>query len=534
MINRVWYKFLHSSMRRGIPNVISLSETELKIRNLLVDYCNHYNASHQDKPLTLRITGGWVRDKLLGYDSHDIDIAVNHLSGEEFVHNFQKYLKTKDPQFSVNHVHTIKMNPEKSKHLETCTTKLYGIDLDFINLRSEEYAHDSRVPTIEFGTLLQDALRRDATLNALFYNLNEEKIEDFTERGMNDLDNGILRTPLPPIKTFLDDPLRILRLIRFASKFNFAIEPETLDAMREKHNQQALLTKISKERIEIELRKILTSHNPSYGLQLINYCDLSKSIFFVEELKKEFDVYQLELALSKIPHQINVASTIYLTFEQLILNSKIKSVFKKFVVDSDMRFNFWLSVILHPYSIVTTKSKDIYNQYLRLGLMAKKSDITKISAIAMTSNKTLKRYFSNPDSVKRSDLGIYLRRFPEYIDLNLIVQCYLECVDAIRVETPVEIPVPNHSVQCTSDQVKTIQGVIHKYESLYSTIDSLDLSQVHLMKPLLDGNQLVKYLQRKPGPWMKPAMDNVLVWQLDHPQGTKEECIEFIKSNTVE
>lgn len=268
------------------------------------------------------------RDKLLGYDSHDIDIAVNRLSGEEFVHNFQEYLKRKDPQFSVNHVHTIKMNPEKSKHLETCTTKLYGIDLDFINLRSEEYAHDSRVPTIEFGTPLQDALRRDATLNALFYNLNEEKIEDFTERGMDDLENGVLRTPLPPVKTFLDDPLRILRLIRFASKFNFAIEAETMDAMREKHNQQALLTKISKERIEIELRKILTSHNPSYGLQLINYCDLSQSIFFVEELEKEFDDYQLELALSKIPHQVNVASAIYLTFEQLILDSKSNQYFE--------------------------------------------------------------------------------------------------------------------------------------------------------------------------------------------------------------
>ena len=513
-----------------IPNVISLSETELKIRNLLVDYCNYYNASHRDKPLTLRITGGWVRDKLLGYDSHDIDIAVNHLSGEEFVNNFQEYLKRKDPQFSVNHVHTIKMNPEKSKHLETCTTKLYGIDLDFINLRSEEYAHDSRVPTIEFGTPLQDALRRDATLNALFYNLNEEKIEDFTERGMEDLDKGILRTPLPPVKTFLDDPLRILRLIRFASKFDFAIEQETLNAMREKHNQLALLTKISKERIEIELRKILTSHNPSYGLQLINYCNLSKCIFFVEELKKEFDVYELELALSKIPHQVTVASAIYLTFEQLILESKIKSVFKKFLADGDTRFNFWLAVILRPYSVVTTKSKDIFHQYLRLGLMARKSDITRVSTIELTSSEILQSYFRDPNSVRRSDLGTYLRHFPGYLDLNLIVQSYLECVDAIQVETPVEIPVPNHRVQCTSDQEKLIQSIINKYESLYSTIESLNLSEVHLLKPLLDGNQLVKYLNRKPGPWMKQAIDSVLVWQLDNPRGTKEQCIEYIKS----
>lgn len=116
------------------------------------------------------------------------------------------------------------------------------------------------------------------------------------------------------------------------------------------------------------------------------------------------------------------------------------------------------------------------------------------------------------------------------MDLNLIVQCYLECVDAIRIETPVEIPVPNHSVQCTSDQVETIQSIINKYESLYSTIDSLNLSEVHLMKPLLDGKQLVKHIQRNPGPWMKPAMDNVLLWQLDNPLGTKDQCLEYLKS----
>ena len=85
--------------------------------------------------------------------------------------------------------------------METCTTKLFGVDIDFVNLRSEEYTHDSRVPSIEFGTPEQDAVRRD-TLNALFYNLNQGEIEDYTKRGLSDLQNGILKTPLAPIKTF--------------------------------------------------------------------------------------------------------------------------------------------------------------------------------------------------------------------------------------------------------------------------------------------------------------------------------------------
>ncbi|KAI5962068.1 CCA1 [Candida pseudojiufengensis] len=515
-------KLLYESMKSNVTRSIQLTDTEHNIRNTLVKYCNHYNQTNHNKPLTLRITGGWVRDKLLGYDSHDIDIAVNNLTGEEFVHGLQNYLRTNEPELSMNHVHTIKMNPQKSKHLETCTTKLYGIDLDFINLRSEEYTDDSRVPSIEFGTPLQDALRRDATLNALFYNLNEQEIEDFTGKGMEDLTNGVLRTPLPPIKTFLDDPLRILRLIRFASKFNFLIDSETLDAMKEKHNQEALSTKISKERIEIELRKILTSSNPGYGLQLINYCDLTSIIFFVKQLKNEFESDELERSLQQIPHHVNIASSIYLTFEQLILKSSIKHIFQKFLKDPDMRYNFWLSIILNPY--VNVSSKDIFSQFLRLGLTAKKSDIVKITTINLASHDILKN-----DSNIRSDWGIYLRQFSSFYDLNLLVQCFLECVNAIKVDIPHEIPIPNHKLQTSDSQRSIILGVITKYESIFDKITKMNLLDVYLMKPLIDGTSLSKHFQMKPGPWLKPATEEVLKWQLDHPNGSKDECLEYIK-----
>ena len=340
-------------MKRPVSNSIVLTTTEEKIRNVLVGYCDYYNKTNNDS-LELRITGGWVRDKLLGNESHDIDIAVNHLTGEEFVNGLHDYLRQHEPELSMNHVHTIKMNPEKSKHLETCTTKLFGVDIDFVNLRSEEYTHDSRVPSIEFGTPEQDAVRRDATLNALFYNLNQGEIEDYTKRGLSDLQNGILKTPLAPIKTFLDDPLRIIRLIRFASKFNFVVESETLNAMKEEHNKSALLTKISKERIEIELRKILTSNNPGYGLQLINYVDLASSIFYVPELAKEFDNESLEKARSQLARHMEIASLIYPNFKQTINNSteKFKNEFAALMANDDYKNVFLLSVILHPYTNV--------------------------------------------------------------------------------------------------------------------------------------------------------------------------------------
>lgn len=104
--------------------------------------------------------------------------------------------------------------------------------VDLVNLRKEEYAEDSRIPVMEFGTPEEDALRRDLTINALFYNINEDKVEDFTKMGIEDLKNGFIRTPLEPYTTFKDDPLRILRVFRFASRYSFKCDPEIIECVK--------------------------------------------------------------------------------------------------------------------------------------------------------------------------------------------------------------------------------------------------------------------------------------------------------------
>ena len=104
--------------------------------------------------------------------------------------------------------------------------------IDLVNLRKEDYAADSRIPEkIEFGSPKEDALRRDLTINSLFYNINEVTVEDFTEKGLEDLKNEIIRTPLPAYETFNDDPLRVLRVFRFASKYGFEVHETILEAI---------------------------------------------------------------------------------------------------------------------------------------------------------------------------------------------------------------------------------------------------------------------------------------------------------------
>ena len=135
-----------------------------------------------------------------------------------------------------------------------------------MNLRSEEYGEESRVPEIKIGTPEQDAYRRDLTINSMFYNINQGIIEDFTGRGLIDLKNKEANTPLQPLKTFVDDPLRVLRTIRFAQRFNLKISEDIYEAARDPKVRQAFEHKVAFERIMVEMDKIFSNYSPHIAL----------------------------------------------------------------------------------------------------------------------------------------------------------------------------------------------------------------------------------------------------------------------------
>jgi tRNA nucleotidyltransferase (CCA-adding enzyme) len=190
------------------------------------------------------------------------------MNGEPFAQHLKNYMISNG--FKMSHVSKISVNPEKSKHLETATARIFDLDVDFVNLRSETYHEDSRNPMIEFGTPLEDALRRDITINALFFNLHTDQVEDFTGHGLKDLECGIIRTPLSALNTFLDDPLRVLRVIRFASRFNYNLSEDIMEAVKDPSLRIAFDRKISRERIGVEMEKMLKGPHPHRSLQIIN------------------------------------------------------------------------------------------------------------------------------------------------------------------------------------------------------------------------------------------------------------------------
>lgn len=259
-------------------DVISLSEKEEQIFSLLKDCCQHY----QLNDVTLRIAGGWVRDKILGLTSEDCDIAIDTMMGEKFALIFLEFLKYRGiPTSSYGVIHA---NPTKSKHLETATLSLLGYPLDFVNLRSEEYTSSSRIPNqISFGTPYQDAMRRDFTVNSLFLNLNTSLLEDWTRFGFEDLEDGLMRTPLPAEQTLIDDPLRILRGIRFATRFAFRLHSDFQRTVTDSSLISKLfMEKISRERVGDEISKILEDNRHSLqGMEMIRDLGIMGLIFRV-------------------------------------------------------------------------------------------------------------------------------------------------------------------------------------------------------------------------------------------------------------
>jgi poly(A) polymerase len=216
----------------------------------------------QKNAIEAYVIGGFVRDLLLHRPSKDIDVVVLG-NGIEFAELLGAQMKTKVNVF---------------KNFGTAMLRYNDLELEFVGARKESYRSDSRKPIVENGSIQDDQLRRDFTINALAISLNQENygalIDPFN--GVEDLDNRIIRTPLEPEVTFSDDPLRMMRAIRFASQLNFSIDPSALTAIRKQKDRIGI---VSKERITDELNKIILSPIPSVGFNYLFDTGLLQLIF---------------------------------------------------------------------------------------------------------------------------------------------------------------------------------------------------------------------------------------------------------------
>ncbi|KAL4998607.1 hypothetical protein BDV10DRAFT_201264 [Aspergillus recurvatus] len=512
------------------PPTIQLTPSEKTLKDLLLDVaqyiqnCNTANGHGDGTETVLRFTGGWVRDKLLGVGSQDIDVAINNMTGYQFGTMLKRYLdipenvekyKGQNGEKELS-LHKIEANPEKSKHLETVTTKIFGFDVDLVNLRKEAYDENSRTPQMEFGTAEEDALRRDATINALFYNLNESKVEDLTGRGLDDMRDEIIRTPMEPYQTFKDDPLRVLRLIRFASRLGFRIDEDTENAMQHGDIGTALKLKISRERVGIEVQKMLQGPDPRGALHIIDRLNLYPIIFANYQDDATADSSTWSLAYNAL-HRF---------FSREGDSEDASRVRALLVRDPLEAYYSWVIVAFAPWSAVPTRIQETKPVPPRMAEAARDS--------LRADNRTV-------NILKQT--GTHWRNI---IDVKTaLVQDRMEGT-AAEIRQQVGLHIRSWSAEwrfCVllSFLQEIMQGgefvqVVQSYDQFLSYIVEQDLQDVCELKHIVKGDEIMKAFEtKKKGPWVSNALKLVTEWQLLHPGvQDKEGVLKYLQSKREE
>ncbi|TPX53215.1 hypothetical protein SeMB42_g00895 [Synchytrium endobioticum] len=494
---------------------VSLTETEEKICTLLDQVAR--NLQHQSiTTVTLRFVGGWVRDKLLGLECDDLDVAVDSMTGYDFALAVENYLNSQHNDIDVGESHRIckiAANPLKSKHLETAHTRIHGMSIDFVNLRSEEYAADSRIPTMKFGTPLEDALRRDITINALFFNIHTRQVEDPTNMGLTDLKDGIVRTPLEPSQTFMDDPLRILRVIRFASRFNYSVHQDIVPCVQAQAIQNALRSKVSKERVGIEVDKMLKGPNPVLSMELIQGFGIYDVIFAPPTSASKKSVVDASQA-------VNAARVLQwgLNECQHLLPPTITPV------SSAHKRILHLFAALSPFHGLTFQDKAFVSpspKYIVLHSL-KFSSADSDMIIALTSRSRDFHDLASNNKLRpldRKSLGLGIR--------GLALRPLLGQWPLLAL-TSLVMQMARHQYELDASASSRKQ-LIEDYGNLMRRIQDLHLSDVHAIKPILDGRQLSTLLNVRPGPAIAAVLASVLEWQLEHEHGTPDACMAWLR-----
>ena len=483
------------------------------------------------KNVDMRIAGGWVRDKIMGILSDDIDVAVSNISGHDVV----SILKNNDfknvlgKTFQVSLDKSLKSeNKTDLQSLQVGGVEMGGLKVEFVPMRTERYEEDSRAPILEITDDPRlDAMRRDLTINGLYYNIDTGMVEDYVG-GIEDIKNMTLKTPDNAKKTFSEDPLRILRALRFYSKYpNSTVDSEIITAIKDPEVQRLYLQKVAPERAGKEIMKLMSGEKPDEAIRVLFESGMHRQVFGADIFDK---LNPLDMDQKTPHHKHNLMEHTLLTMKN------VNNISRDEGLSDRERALMTMSAMFHDIgkldpSIVAEHSHNP-GQMTYYGHEKSSADIADVvlKRLGIGDDRnfvsTIVRYHMRPHKQMPTPkaIGKFIR------DTNLMEG---------SENKPLWKYVMLHSMADTmskggvdyEEDIKNKKDLTGRIESFIEDQESKGMS-AESKKPILNGNEIINIIPEvspKSG-FIKYVMDMLLEAQDDGSVSDKNTAIDFVKT----
>ena len=454
---------------------------------LYIQICDYLQDTIEETPYEnhLFAVGGCVRDEILGHEIKDIDLCIDLPDGGIDFANwlYKEKLLTHEPVV-----------------YPTYGTAMFqlaafpDIELEVVQTRKEQYKDkNSRNPEVVFGSIEEDCKRRDLTINSLYYDISKNVYLDLTDKGYSDIKNHIIRTTSEPDVIFLDDPLRILRVCRFSSRYGWEIEKNTYEGMKRNVDRLSIITK---ERIQDEFNKMLVCDNPVMALNLIK--DIGAMKYVIPELEETYDMSQNKYHFGTVWGHIlkvveNTRNDLHLRMAALLHDiGKINTR----TVDDNGNVHFY------KHELVSAEMCDTILRRLKYS-----NDFIKTVQILVKNHMRTKNFGDNCSHMKNKTL-----RKMQYELGDNMMKC-LELIDADNKAHAPEYCMPNQ-----------VENIIERLEQLRKE----DTSMENYKLPV-NGDDIMEVLGIEPCAKVKGCLNWLMKLAFVNPKITKEELLKQIK-----
>ena len=434
----------------------------------------------------LYIVGGFVRDAILGNPIKDVDLVVEAPDGgigfaTWATYNTNCFVATKNPCLFPNY--------GTAKFQFTNDPEVADIELECVQTRKEKYNKESRNPATAYGTIQEDAMRRDLTINALYYNISTDEICDFTNRGLHDIENHIIRTTGDADVIFEDDPLRILRVVRFSTRLGWPIEKNTWIGMITNSKRVGILTQ---ERVTDEINKMLLCDNPGEAILKLDRCNVLHRI--IPSMAESKHVYQdLRPKRTLFDHTLEVLDK------------------------TPKRLETRLAALFHDIGKITTYNKNfMFHQSIGAD---NAEEIMKLMKYSNATIAKVKMAIENHES------------FSSYMGNNVprpaVIRKFISKFDGDddALEIALDLIHANNISQMYGKKIKQVPGIREKIKEL----DAKNESCKKIKLPI-DGNAIMTEFNLKPTKLLGTLILQVKNAVIENPKLTKEEAFRVVEN----